>query len=395
MSPRALLFDGGIPNKSAVRYPCVKRLLKQLHDCARTATPACTLDLFCGDSTKDALPFSFSITNDIDPQKEATHHMDALALLRTLEDDSCALIFADPPFSPNQVEKKYGNHGANIDVAYMHDLFAQIERVLAPAGRVVVCGFDGAAPAGLRTELVLVCTGGGEKNPMVVTVAATAGSANLPEELVDALGKHEPIKLYDTDHPLLESPKVCTRMQKLLKWAQVSVSVCDPGRHNLRFTRYNNVQRGSRSCPNKDDLQWLLDLEPQSVDVAMCVPPDITEGGKIYQRYKMLYTPRMHIPTSTGYAAGLKEQINRIVRFGGHLLWVSVVPGGGFKVRGWHRDVVFMRRRGVGTPAVYATFLERVAESDYDAKRVPRKPKRKRGGEKHNHQIAAYFTQRT
>ena len=41
-----------------------------------------------------------SITNDIDPSKDTTHHMDATDFLKMFSDKSIDCVLYDPPYSP-------------------------------------------------------------------------------------------------------------------------------------------------------------------------------------------------------------------------------------------------------------------------------------------------------
>lgn len=366
MPPNVYLFDYPIPSRSSIDYKCVFQLLEGLVN-RDNARGKLTIDLFCGDSNKKDLPFRFDVTNDVDFNKQADRHLDALCLLRTLESGSCSVIFADPPFNQNQSIKKFGRHGTNIDTCYMNRMLDEIERVLSPDGHAVLCGFDGhGCPPPLDAELILVCCGGGEKTPMVVTVS-TRTVGNLPPLPFEG---HQKVELLRSEGPLLTHPDVRQQVQQLLSECRWSIMAFDCEATTLDFTQTNSVERR----PHREDLAWLSTFSSQSVDFVACSMPTIQHRGRMYQKYKMLFTNEMKrtLPTSTGYAAKVKDNIARIVKPGGHILWMSECPGVGFKARGGARIRVFMKVRGLGHNAQYATLIRQHADTGYALKRVKR-----------------------
>lgn len=361
MTPRVHVVEHGVASASALAYPIVKKSLRRLlrHHCHSGKRK---VDLCCG-NTHGALPFT--LTNDKDPSKAADRHSDALELLRTLEDDACDLVFFDPPFTDHQVHKQYDNHGANIGPRYIQAVFVELERVLAVGGQAVICGFDGAAPSGLREDLLLLCNGGGDNPAMVVVIASKGPCGPLPDKLMASCARHGEavgVELVDgnhRNHRIHRTPEVHASIRSILVPAQASVSVCDPGDHGLDFALANNICWGTPARPNVEDVDYLKRLASGSQQVAMCKPPTIQEGGELYRKYKVMFTRNMPKPTSAAYPSALKQQMCRVLAPRGHAIWVGEGVGVGFKTRGLARKRVFMQRRGLRLKAHYVCILQK------------------------------------
>ena len=55
-----------------------------------------------------------TITNDLNPEYDTTHHMDALEFLKMFDDNSVDGVLYDPPYSPRQVSECYKHVGYNV-----------------------------------------------------------------------------------------------------------------------------------------------------------------------------------------------------------------------------------------------------------------------------------------
>lgn len=55
-----------------------------------------------------------SITNDLNPEFDTDHHLDALDFLKLFGDASVDGVLYDPPYSPRQVSECYKNVGHNV-----------------------------------------------------------------------------------------------------------------------------------------------------------------------------------------------------------------------------------------------------------------------------------------
>ena len=361
MALKVRIVEHGVASPSALAYPIVKKTLEALLHHHRNSEKA-KIDLCCG-NTHGTL--AFTLTNDKDPSKNADKNMDALQLLKTLDSNSSDLIFFDPPFSDHQVNKQYDNHGANIGPRYLQDVFVEMERVLVTGGQVVICGFDGATPPGLREDLLLLCNGGGDNPAMIVAISSKGPCAALPDNVMKPCeDRSEPVavELVESDCQIYLDPQVHASLKSIVDAAETSVSVCDPGDHGLAFTKSNNIRWGTRACPNVDDVKYIKSLEPASQQVVMCKPPTIKEGASLCGKegkYNMMFGPGDPRPTNAAYPSALKEATSHVLASGGHAILVGECAGVGFKTRGLSRTRVFMQRRGLRKKAHYVSILKK------------------------------------
>lgn len=88
-----------------------------------------------------------TVTNDLNPEMPTDYHMDALAFLRTLADESADIVLYDPPYSITQAAELYKSYGkekleVNVaNMAYWARCKDEIARVLKPGG--VLCAAVG------------------------------------------------------------------------------------------------------------------------------------------------------------------------------------------------------------------------------------------------------------
>lgn len=80
------------------------------------------------------------VRNDVDPEKDADHHLDVVNLSDELAKQSFDCIVFDPPFSNNQAESTYGvdvqtNPGNNKEAT------REFHKLLRPTGVVIQLGF--------------------------------------------------------------------------------------------------------------------------------------------------------------------------------------------------------------------------------------------------------------
>jgi len=132
------------------------------------------VDPFSGDS-----PFAqYCYTNDLDPDKPADEHKDALEFLRGLSDRSVSMVLFDPPYSPRQVSECYKRLGQTVNMqttqsSYWGNLKKEIARVIKPGGIVITCGWNsggiGKKAGFVQVEILLVAHGGWH-NDTIVTV---------------------------------------------------------------------------------------------------------------------------------------------------------------------------------------------------------------------------------
>lgn len=120
-----------------------------------------------------------TITNDLNPEYNTTHHMDALAFLKSLDSESADLVLYDPPYSISQAAemyKSYGKEKLEINVAnmkYWSECKDNVARILKRGGRVICCGWNtNGLGKGRNFEMtaVLIVSHGGSKNDTLVTL---------------------------------------------------------------------------------------------------------------------------------------------------------------------------------------------------------------------------------
>jgi tRNA1(Val) A37 N6-methylase TrmN6 len=129
-----------------------------------------------------------TITNDLNPEMNTTHHMDALAFLRMLNESSADVILYDPPYSISQAAecyKSYGKEKLELNVANMGYWAAckdECARILKPRGILIICGWssNGAGKnRGFEMKEILLVPHGGSKNDTIVTVECLTTKTTL------------------------------------------------------------------------------------------------------------------------------------------------------------------------------------------------------------------------
>lgn len=109
-------------------------------------------------------------TNDINPNTEAEHHMEARDFLRKMAADGVVadLILFDPPYSPRQVSEVYSEIGLtatmrDTQTANMKKECRELMRAISTVGTIVLSfGWNtvGMGPGWETLEPLLVCHGG-------------------------------------------------------------------------------------------------------------------------------------------------------------------------------------------------------------------------------------------
>lgn len=110
-------------------------------------------------------------TNDIMMDRPTTHHLDALAFLKSFDNASIDGVLYDPPYSITQA-RKYGKT-IFASMRYWKDLKDQIARILKPTGKVICFGWSSngmGLKRGFTMTRLLCVPHGGSKNDTLVTV---------------------------------------------------------------------------------------------------------------------------------------------------------------------------------------------------------------------------------
>jgi hypothetical protein len=119
-----------------------------------------------------------NVTNDLDPQYDTTHHMDAIDFLKLFGSGSVDMVLYDPPYSPRQVSECYKKLGKTVNMqttqsSYWSDQKSEIARIVKVGGKVITCGWNSGGIGGMygfEIEEILLVAHGGWHNDTIVTV---------------------------------------------------------------------------------------------------------------------------------------------------------------------------------------------------------------------------------
>lgn len=119
-----------------------------------------------------------SLTNDIDPQYETDHNIDALDFLKLLDGDTMDYVLYDPPYSPRQVSEVYKSFGLSVNMqttqaSYWSNQKKEIARIVKDDGIVITCGWNSGGIGkkyGFDIIEILLVPHGGWHNDTIVTV---------------------------------------------------------------------------------------------------------------------------------------------------------------------------------------------------------------------------------
>lgn len=154
-----------MPNKWTFTIKPIRELLQQ------EMTTGLWIDPFAGENSPA------SITNDLNPRRPTTYHMNALDFLKMFDDNSVDGVLYDPPYSPRQVKECYDNIGAEVKwdgrMTFWSDTKNEIERIIRPGGKVICFGWSSMGcgkSRGFEMQRILLVPHGGTKNDTICTV---------------------------------------------------------------------------------------------------------------------------------------------------------------------------------------------------------------------------------
>lgn len=78
-----------MPHKNTFRIKPIKELIERT---ISQYSPSIIVDPYCNESKYG------TITNDLNPEYDTTHHMDALDFLKQIPDNSADMVLYDPPY---------------------------------------------------------------------------------------------------------------------------------------------------------------------------------------------------------------------------------------------------------------------------------------------------------
>ena len=152
-----------MPNKWTFTIKPIRELLQ------REVNGGLWCDPFAGENSPA------QVTNDLNPSRPTTHHMEALEFLKAQETDNFDGVLFDPPYSPRQLKECYDNLGL-----VLHDTKSsvwkswkdEIARVIKQNGLCMSFGWSSNGLGKERgfeiIEILLVAHGGNHNDTIVV-----------------------------------------------------------------------------------------------------------------------------------------------------------------------------------------------------------------------------------
>jgi hypothetical protein len=116
-----------------------------------------------------------TVTNDLNPDTAAQHHMEATAFCALIDVEAAAVLF-DPPYSPRQISEAYANIGqvATTEDTQNARLYKSVRdglaRLLVPGGIALSFGWNSAGfgkERGFEIEEILLVAHGGAHNDTI------------------------------------------------------------------------------------------------------------------------------------------------------------------------------------------------------------------------------------
>ena len=158
-----------MPNKETFTIPPIKELLYRYIDTGIWIDPFVRNSIF---KTKCKL------TNDLNPEIQATHNLEALDFLKLIDDNYADGILFDPPYSFLQIKKCYNGIGIEIhrkdtQMSFYSDKKNEIARILKLNGICISFGWSSMGLGrnrGFEIIEILLVAHGGSKNDTIVTV---------------------------------------------------------------------------------------------------------------------------------------------------------------------------------------------------------------------------------
>lgn len=119
-----------------------------------------------------------NICNDLDPQYETDHCMDALDFLKTFNDNSVDLVLFDPPYSPRQVSEVYKALDMTVNMqttqsSFWGNMKKEISRITKHGSKVITFGWNSGGigkTKGFEIIEILIVAHGGWHNDTICTV---------------------------------------------------------------------------------------------------------------------------------------------------------------------------------------------------------------------------------
>lgn len=118
------------------------------------------------------------VTNDINPERKATYHMDALDFLKEQKDSSFDYVLLDPPYSLRQISEHYKATGIKVtgwhtSLGWSARIKKEASRITKIGGKIICFGWNSGGVGkkyGCEIQRILLVPHGGSKNDTLVTV---------------------------------------------------------------------------------------------------------------------------------------------------------------------------------------------------------------------------------
>lgn len=156
-----------MPNKNTFSIKCISELISKYN-----SPNLLSIDPFANTNK------SATITNDLDPDIDTDHTLDALEFLKMFDDNSIDLVLFDPPYSPRQVSECYKKLGKTVNMqttqaSFWSKMKIEIARILKKDGRVISFAWNSngvGKTRGFKIEEILIVAHGGHHNDTICTV---------------------------------------------------------------------------------------------------------------------------------------------------------------------------------------------------------------------------------
>lgn len=117
-------------------------------------------------------------TNDLNPEANTTHHMEALDFLNSLQGEYFEGCLFDPPYSPRQISECYKSVGREVHMkdtqsSFYGDRKKAVAKLIKVGGVVISFGWNSGGigkTLGFEIEEILLVAHGGAHNDTIVTV---------------------------------------------------------------------------------------------------------------------------------------------------------------------------------------------------------------------------------
>jgi hypothetical protein len=154
-------WEWAMPHKNTFIIKPIKELIELYVPTDAKQKGLVWIDPFANESIyKNRMTF----TNDLNEEFDTTHHMDALAFLRSLETASVDGVLFDPPYTIHQINEVYKGYGDLKPVKQATAYYSEIDRVCKEHATVISFGYTGGGvPANLSRDSELIKLDKGKK----------------------------------------------------------------------------------------------------------------------------------------------------------------------------------------------------------------------------------------